>query len=253
MAYPKNEMSAATEAMRLGSLPRGPFDLAPSTGSLIDKSMRETRSLAALAGGRASELSAVDKALGFASGMTDTVSKCAAGSYADKTMRDILKAQFDPFEAGRSDALADAVRGIKGIDDKAFAGVKTGLDKYETAAAALRDQLANGYSHDPLSFAHNELRTPELPPMPRNPILKTNELLDEMVDRQAEQHALIGASAEAQKRETELLAQLVEAFTTSQAESDRATRRAQMQAWIGIGVAVATGVAPLLIMLFSGR
>ena len=258
MSNPKVGLSATDEAIRLAREAQRPLDPVSVAAGLIDKSMRETQSLADLASGRASELSTVDKAMRAASGITDTVSRYAEGGLAAKAIHDALKVQRDPFERAleRSGTLADAVRGIRGfrgIDDSMFAGVKTGLDKFETASAALRDELAKSRLDDPVSFADAERHFPPLPPMPRNPILKTNELLDEMVDRLSEQHALIEASAEAQKRETELLGQLVEAFTKSQAESDRATRRAQMQAWIGIGVAIATGVAPLIILLFSGH
>ena len=244
--------TAMDDAMRLINGTRNPLDRASTASSVIDKALRESQSLADLASGQAKGLSSVDKALRFATGMTDPVSKLAEGSFATKAMRDAMEARRGPFDSimSRNDPFAEAVRGIKvfpGVDDSLFAGVKTSLDKYETASAALRDEIAKGQLRDPLKFASDEPRMPSLPPMPRNPVLKTNELLDEMIEGQADQRALIEATAEAQKQETELLGKLVEAFMTSQTASDKAARRSHMQAWIGIAVAILTAVVTVIL------
>jgi hypothetical protein len=143
--------------------------------------------------------------------------------------------------------VIEGMKGLRGIDDVILSGIKDRLGGYEAANAYLIDELTRGRKPDPFGFDEvDSHRMPALPPLPANPILETNVLLDRMNEALEDQRGLIEASAETHRRETELLAELVQAFTASQVASDKATRHARMQAWIGIAVAIITGLAGLI-------
>lgn len=250
--------TAAEEAMRLA---RGATDaFTPAMSGAIAQAMREQEKFIELAGGYARDLAATDNALCQASGMVNQISKATAGDFSINAVRDAMEknAILDGV-LEKTGSLADALGNLKtlhGIDDKTLAGIKDNLASYDTASSILEQELAKSKLNDPLGFREIEMFNPpipELPPIPPNPIHDTNRLLDEVIESLVDQRSLIEASAEAQKQETELLGKLVEAFMTSQAASDKAARRSHMQAWIGIGVAIATGIIPVIILLVTGH
>ncbi len=138
--------------------------------------------------------------------------------------------------------------GARGMDAERLADLKATLGGYESATAALNDRLAKGLPDremDKLLTPSFEL--PAMPELPPNPIYETNALLKNMVEEIVDQRDIVKVTATAQQRETELLSQLIEAFTASQVASDRAARRSHIQAWIGIGIAIITPLIAVLL------
>lgn len=224
----------------------------------IDKAMREASGAASLTERVMRATTASEDYMRSALGGFGSGEAITSGTSVDKAMRDAASEHQRVMDGvlGRSGSLADAVgnlKGLRGIDDGILAGIKGQVGRYDTATLILEQELAKAKRHDPVGFYDEDVfgrsGPPPLPPMPRNPILKTNELLDEVIGGLSDQRAVIEASAEAQKQETKLIAELVDAFVTSQAASDEHARRSQVQAWIGIGVAVASAAIPLILLL----
>jgi hypothetical protein len=155
-------------------------------------------------------------------------------------------------------SMVDAIssmRGMRGIDDGMLEGIKGQLERRDAVSEILHQEISRAKEAGALGASDEDtfdrLRVPELPPMPRNPIIETNELLSEVGDRLDDQRALIAVSAQAQEQSAQLIAQLVSAFAASQAASDAHARKQLRQAWIGIFIAIATAIFPVVVSLFG--
>lgn len=226
-------LSAAEELRRQISGVLDPFSATTGGGSAVERAMKEMRKNQALLSGDLTGLSSTERSI--------------ARAHADATRK------FNDLVTGSDrSSFATAAEGIgkwPNLDSEVKSGIRKHLSGYESAAEKLNHELNRSYSSDVLSGPAIKVYEPiPLPAMPENPLHKTNRLLDTMVVELSEQRTLIEATAVAQKKETELVGKLVEAFVANQAASEKATKRSHMQAWIGIAIAI---IAPLLALLLS--
>ncbi len=181
----------------------------------------------------------------------------STGAY-DKALRDTSATLVSHERASSLQSLASHLNDLPGMKGGTFAKLSDNFAKYE-AASNLRDKLAaNPFSDmsrlksdillDPISRASE---IPALPPIPPNPTLETNKLLGRLVTTMTDQEAVVEATAEAQKRETELLGSLIETIAASAVSAEKAERRGLILAIVSIVmVFLAIGNDWLLEVLF---
>ena len=254
MAKAGFNLSAAEAATRLAT---GSFDTVSlaANSSLADKVLRAAAGYSDMArqtakGGTIAEAmrqaakgGTIDEAMRQAAGLGASLAGGATSVDNMLASKGLLGQNRDLFDiaVGKASALGrtiDAVAGFRGVSATAVDALRDRLSKFEIANENLGKQLSTSQMRGLLGQDEANFRTPEFPRIEPNPIHKTNQLLDEVIGELGDQRALIEATAEAQKRETELLGKLVEAFTESQIASERSARRSHLQAWIGIGLTV---------------